>query len=58
MVALDFGWAGLPAVITEIALRIGMELTARVIEEPFGWEGDDLPLDGYCQGIARFVETR
>jgi putative membrane protein len=41
MVALAFGFA--------------MELTADVIEEPFGTEGDDLPLDRICDRIESFV---
>lgn len=56
-IALDFGLAELPAVLIGFAFLIGVELTAVAIEDPFGFDGDDLPLATYCQTISQFVES-
>jgi len=42
------------AIVTYFAF--GIELVAVHIEEPFGCDGDDLPLDAYCATIAKSVE--
>jgi putative membrane protein len=55
MVAMLTGWWGLPLLAAGTVLLIGIELTAEAIEEPFGREGDDLPLETYCQTIETFV---
>jgi len=31
----------------------GIELTAEAIEQPFGFDGDDLPLGTYCETIRK-----
>jgi putative membrane protein len=54
-VSLDTGWTAFPVLILTLAFLFGMELTAEVVEEPFGTEGDDLPLDDLCETIERFV---
>jgi putative membrane protein len=33
----------------------GIELTAEAVEQPFGYDGDDLPLEGYCETIEKNV---
>jgi ion channel-forming bestrophin family protein len=46
---VDF-WT-IPAVALIGYFLIGVELIAETVEEPFGTEVDDLPLDTLCQGI-------
>lgn len=53
--ALDLGWWCLPALAVGFGFIIGIELTAEEVEEPFGTEKDDLPLESYCQTIEQFV---
>ena len=31
----------------------GIELTAEEVEQPFGDDGDDLPLETYCETIRK-----
>ena len=52
---LDTGWVELPILVIALIFLIGGEMTAEVIEEPFGTDGDDLPLDGLCQTMESFV---
>ena len=52
---LDTGWVEMPILVIAMAFLIGGEMTAEVIEEPFGTDGDDLPLDGLCQTMESFV---
>jgi putative membrane protein len=33
----------------------GIELTAEAVEQPFGYDGDDLPLEAYCEMIEKNV---
>jgi putative membrane protein len=54
-VALELGWAGLPALAIGFGFLMGTELTAEVVEEPFGREPDDLPLESYCRTIETFI---
>jgi putative membrane protein len=54
-VSLDTGWALFPVLVTTVAFLFGMELTAEVVEEPFGTQSDDLPLDEFCGAMERFV---
>ncbi len=53
--ATTIGWWGLPVFGVGISFLIGIELTAEAIEEPFGDDGDDLPLRTYCKTIETFV---
>jgi putative membrane protein len=53
--ALAIGWWGLAVLAAEYGFLLGIELTAEVIEEPFGLDEDDLPLEAYCQTIEAFV---
>ncbi len=56
-VAMEIGWWA--PLVTGVAMvfLIGMELTGETVEEPFGTEGDDLPLENYCENIERFVRS-
>jgi putative membrane protein len=56
-ICADAGWIGLPILIPGLAFCFSMELTADVIEEPFGLEGDDLPLDQICEVIESFMRA-
>ena len=56
-VSLEIGWWSMPVLAIGIGLLLGMELAAEAIEEPFGSEGDDLPLDAFCKSIEDFVDS-
>ncbi len=48
-------WWCLPIILTSTYFLIGIELIAEDIEDPFGYDGDDLPLDNICAGIRGTV---
>jgi ion channel-forming bestrophin family protein len=48
-------WWSLPPILIGAYFLIGIELIAEDIEEPFGYEGDDLPLDNLCANIKKSV---
>jgi ion channel-forming bestrophin family protein len=48
-------WFSLPLVLVASYYLIGLELIAETIEDPFGTDGDDLPLDQICNGIQKVV---
>lgn len=54
-IAHDFGWWTVLMTIVVSYFMIGMETIAEHIEEPFGFDEDDLDLDGMCQTIERSV---
>ncbi|MCI0463742.1 MAG: hypothetical protein L0Z62_42950 [Gemmataceae bacterium] len=56
-VLLQMGWWGLFVLVVGFTFLLGMELTAEVVEEPFGREADDLPLETYCQTLETFVRA-
>lgn len=56
-VAVEMGWWGVLVLAVGIGFLIGIELTAEMIEEPFGHEGDELPLEDYCRAIETFVNA-
>ena len=45
-------WA-LPIQAVIVYFLFGVELTAEELESPFGFDGDDLPLERYCDTIAK-----
>ncbi len=45
----------MPLVMISTYFLIGIELIAEDIEDPFGYDGDDLPLDNICAGIKNTV---
>lgn len=55
--ATEVGWWGLPVFAVGIGFLLGIELTAESVEEPFGGDGDDLPLRTYCRTIESFVRA-
>ncbi|MBA4078232.1 MAG: hypothetical protein C0508_24610, partial [Cyanobacteria bacterium PR.023] len=48
-------WMSLPLILIGSYFLIGLELIAEDIEEPFGKDGDDLPLDTICATIEGTV---
>jgi ion channel-forming bestrophin family protein len=52
--ALPLHWA-LPIIVFASYFLIGLELIAEDIEDPFGRDGDDLPLDTICDKIRLVV---
>src|SRR5438874_1631739 len=48
-------WWSLPLVLIGAYFLIGLELIAEDIEDPFGHDGDDLPLDTICSNIQKTV---
>lgn len=48
-------WVSLPLVLVASYFLIGLELIAEDIEDPFGLDGDDLPLDQICNGIQKVI---
>jgi ion channel-forming bestrophin family protein len=54
--ANDFGWWTVPITFLVSYFMIGMEVVAEHVEEPFGYDEDDLDLDGLCNTISRSVD--
>jgi ion channel-forming bestrophin family protein len=52
---LDFGLWCIPIVLLFVFFAIGLEIVDTAVEEPFGTELDDLPLQRYCQTIRESV---
>lgn len=50
-----FGPWGLPLLALVFYFLIGIEMAAEDIEDPFGYDGDDLSLDSYCRTIDSSV---
>jgi putative membrane protein len=50
------GWWSLLVQSIVIYFLFGIELTAEAVEQPFGSDGDDLPLESYCETIRASVE--
>lgn len=48
-------WFTLPPLLVGAYFLIGIELIAEDVEEPFGHDGDDLPLDNICSSIRNTV---
>jgi putative membrane protein len=50
-----FQWWTVPLTIITSYFMLGMEIVAEHIEEPFGYDEDDLNLDAICDGIEKSV---
>ena len=48
---LDNGWLTVPITLLVVYAVVGLELIATSIEDPFGTDGDDLPLDRIVESI-------
>lgn len=53
----DFQWWTIPLTIVISYFMIGMEIVAEHVEEPFGYDEDDLDLEGLCDTIQTSIET-
>ena len=49
--AHDFDWWTVPLTIIVSYFMIGLEVVAEHVEEPFGYDEDDLDLDAICAAI-------
>jgi putative membrane protein len=54
-VAADFGLWTLPLTVITAYFMIGLETVAEHVEEPFGYDEDDLDLEGICAAIESSV---
>jgi putative membrane protein len=50
-IVLGYGWIAIPGHIVVSYFLLGVEITAEHIEQPFGCDADDLPLDALCEVI-------
>ena len=50
------GWVTIPATIFAAYIILGMALIGREIENPFGDDVNDLPLDAFCQSIRKDID--
>ncbi len=48
-------WISLPLILVASYFLVGLELIAEDIEDPFGLDGDDLPLDTICGNIQKSI---
>lgn len=56
-VSLEMGWWGMLVLAVAFGFMLGIELTAEDVEEPFGTDDDDLPLETYCATIENYVRA-
>lgn len=54
-IADDFHWWTVPLTVITAYFMLGLEIVAEHVEEPFGYDDDDLDLDGLCITIATSV---
>jgi putative membrane protein len=54
--AHNLGFWAVPIQAVLVYFLFGIELTAEAVEQPFGYDGDDLPLEAYCETIQRSAE--
>jgi putative membrane protein len=51
-----FDWWSVPVVMLVFYILVSVELIAEEIEDPFGVDENDLPLDGLCETIEANVQ--
>jgi putative membrane protein len=54
---MEIGFWGVPELEIAFFFFLAIELTAEDVEEPFGTEKDDLPLENYCASIESFAAS-
>ncbi|KAF2089607.1 UPF0187-domain-containing protein [Saccharata proteae CBS 121410] len=52
----ELGWVTIPAAIAAAYIILGFEVIGREIENPFGHDVNDLPLDDYCNQLAAEID--
>lgn len=50
-------WLCLPLNLIATYFLVGLELIAEDIEDPFGYDGDDLPLDNICSDLRNSISS-
>lgn len=53
----ELGWITIPASIAAAYIILGFLLIGRELENPFGNDVNDLPLESYCQQIAQDLDV-
>jgi len=56
-IGMQFHWWTVPLSGIVAYFMLGLETVAEHVEEPFGYDDDDLDLDGLCDVIARSVRS-
>lgn len=51
----NFGWWTVPLTAMTAYFMLGLEIVAEHVEEPFGYDDDDLDLDGMCRTIDHSI---
>ena len=51
----QLSWWAIPANIVQAYLFVAIDEIARAIENPFGFDDDDLDLDGICRAVEQSV---
>jgi ion channel-forming bestrophin family protein len=54
-IAKNFGWWTVPLTTLSAYFMFGIEIVAEHVEEPFGYDDDDLDLDSLCHTISMSV---
>lgn len=54
-IANDFGFWTIPLTIITAYFMLGLEIVAEHVEEPFGYDDDDLDLESLCETISRSI---
>ena len=49
-------WVAIPATVISAYIILGILLIGSELENPFGYDVNDLPLDVFCEGIADDIE--
>ncbi|RYN82778.1 hypothetical protein AA0120_g9554 [Alternaria tenuissima] len=52
----SLGWITIPACIVAAYIILGIAFIGREIEDPFGHDVNDLPLDAFCQQIRQDID--
>jgi len=52
----QLGWFVIPTVALVGFILFGVEAIGAEIENPFGYDANDLPLDGYCQDLEAEIK--
>ena len=53
----SLGWVTIPGAILAAYLILGLLLIGTELENPFGYDVNDLPLDAFCQQIAMEIDV-
>jgi hypothetical protein len=51
------GWVAIPGAVAAAYMILGIGQIGRELEDPFGHDVNDLPLDSYCHEIANDIDA-